>query len=84
MRDIQAIVADLQAALAWKQENKKSRAYIHVPQGNGERIADMVASGMGSWRFIIIQTSIVAVWIVVNLIAVFARDPFVPVDSDSS
>lgn len=33
----------------------------------GQRIADAVASGMGSWRFIIIQTVIVAAWIVSNV-----------------
>jgi uncharacterized membrane protein len=33
----------------------------------GQRVADAVASGMGSWRFIIIQTVIVAAWIVSNV-----------------
>ena len=36
--------------------------------GFGERLADKVSSGMGSWRFIIIQTIIVAVWMVLNVI----------------
>lgn len=32
----------------------------------GQRIADKVASGMGSWRFIIIQTTILLLWAVLN------------------
>ena len=37
--------------------------------GFGQRLADKVANGMGSWRFIIIQTAIVAVWMTLNVIA---------------
>ena len=33
----------------------------------GERLADYVAYGMGSWKFIIIQTIIVCFWILINL-----------------
>jgi uncharacterized membrane protein len=32
----------------------------------GEKVADKVATGMGSWRFIIIQTSILALWAILN------------------
>jgi len=35
----------------------------------GQRIADMVAAGMGSWAFIIIQSILLAVWIVLNVTA---------------
>jgi uncharacterized membrane protein len=35
----------------------------------GQRLADSVAKGMGSWRFIIIQTIIVALWMMLNVIA---------------
>jgi len=35
----------------------------------GQRLADGVAKGMGSWRFIIIQTVIVAVWMILNVVA---------------
>ena len=40
----------------------------------GQRIADRVATGMGSWRFIIIQSVIVVAWIISNvwLLAGFA------------
>lgn len=43
----------------------------------GERLADSVASGMGSWRFIIIQTIFVAVWMVLNVVAFMRHwDPY--------
>ena len=35
----------------------------------GQRIADVVATTMGSWTFIIVQSIILAVWIVLNIIA---------------
>jgi len=43
----------------------------------GQKIADKVAAAMGSWRFIIIQASILAIWIVINTIQLFFK-PFDP------
>jgi len=34
----------------------------------GQRLADSVANGMGSWRFIIWQTVIVIVWMAANVV----------------
>jgi uncharacterized membrane protein len=43
----------------------------------GQRIADIVASNMGSWRFIIIQSCILVVWIALNITAYVERwDPY--------
>ena len=44
----------------------------------GQRIADAVATGMGSWTFIIIQTMFVIVWMTANIIEVVTRrwDPY--------
>ena len=43
----------------------------------GERVADAVASTMGSWRFIIVQSLILAAWIVLNVAAwVQQWDPY--------
>jgi len=39
--------------------------------GFGGKIADLVAKGMGSWRFIIIQTLIVILWMALNMVAFF-------------
>jgi uncharacterized membrane protein len=43
----------------------------------GERMADGVAAVVGSWRFIIIQSIILAFWIVLNLVGWWnAWDPY--------
>ena len=44
-----------------------SRAHIHLPANLGDKVADGVVAGMGSWKFIIIQTCIVILWICANL-----------------
>ncbi|MCY7332798.1 MAG: DUF1003 domain-containing protein [Pseudanabaena sp. CAN_BIN31] len=35
----------------------------------GQRIADVVTSTVGSWRFIIIQSSLLGLWILLNIIS---------------
>ena len=45
----------------WHQKHQQSRTF-------GSRIADSVASGMGSWKFIIIQTILVILWMGLNLV----------------
>jgi uncharacterized membrane protein len=43
----------------------------------GQKIADAVAATMGSWRFIIIQTTILLFWIVLNVTAYVQKwDPY--------
>ncbi len=43
----------------------------------GQRIADVVASTMGSWSFIIIQSTILFFWIVLNITAYIEHwDPY--------
>lgn len=43
----------------------------------GQRIADSVASGMGSWTFIIIQTVFVLLWMAINIIGFMLHwDPY--------
>jgi uncharacterized membrane protein len=43
----------------------------------GQRLADKVANGMGSWRFIIYQTIIVIIWMGLNLaVFIFHWDPY--------
>jgi uncharacterized membrane protein len=43
----------------------------------GQRVADTVAATMGSWSFIIIQSAILIVWIVLNVTAyVYNWDPY--------
>ncbi len=43
----------------------------------GERIADRVAAVMGSWRFIIIQSVLLACWVSLNVVALVKHwDPY--------
>jgi uncharacterized membrane protein len=43
----------------------------------GQKVADSVAANMGSWRFIIIQSVILFLWIVLNVTAWIQRwDPY--------
>lgn len=43
----------------------------------GQRLADSVANGMGSWRFIVLQSIFVALWMLINIIAYFKHwDPY--------
>lgn len=43
----------------------------------GQKMADSIANGMGSWGFIITQTVFVVIWMVLNLVAYTHHwDPF--------
>ncbi len=42
----------------------------------GARVADRVTGFLGSWRFVIIQTVLVTIWIAGNVYLVFHFDPY--------
>jgi len=46
----------------WHRKHTESLSF-------GNRLADAVANGMGSWRFIIIQTILVVLWMTLNILA---------------
>ena len=46
------------------------RASVHEGRTVGQRVADGVARTMGSWRFIIIQSAILAAWVVLNTVGI--------------
>jgi len=52
-----------------KREHKNWHEIHTASLAFGQRLADSVANGMGSWRFIIIQTIIVALWMILNAVA---------------
>jgi uncharacterized membrane protein len=54
-----------------------SRRPIHLPGHLGERAADLVVGGMGSWRFVIFQSCVVLTWIAAN-VWVLDHTPFDP------
>lgn len=41
----------------------------------GERLADTISAGIGSWPFLIVQTAAVAAWMIGNAILFFNFDP---------
>ena len=54
----------------WHEKHSASLSF-------GQRLADSVATGMGSWKFIIIQSLIVVVWMICNVIAFVQHwDPY--------
>ena len=58
-----------------RQARKPSDAVSELT--TGQRVADAVAATMGSWRFIIIQTTILILWIALNITAYVQRwDPY--------
>jgi len=63
----------MQSPLHKKTWHAKHRESLNIAQ----RIADIVANGMGSWTFIITQTIIVIAWMVLNIVAyVHQWDPY--------
>jgi uncharacterized membrane protein len=54
----------------WHDTHKASSTF-------GQKLADRVAGGMGSWRFIIWQSVIVVLWMALNVIALMHHwDPY--------
>lgn len=54
----------------WHDEELDTRTW-------GEKLADQVAAGMGSWKFIIIQSIIVILWMIGNVIGIIQHwDPY--------
>ncbi len=56
------IKKEMQHTKNWHDKHKKTLTF-------GSRLADSVANGMGSWKFIIIQTILVLLWMSLNLLA---------------
>lgn len=49
----------------------------HDARDFGQRAADAVATAIGSWKFIMIQSMIIIVWITINVVAIqFQWDPY--------
>ena len=63
--DEKALLRKLRAA----RRKQRTEGQHMAPLTAGQRIADRVAATMGSWRFIIIQTTILTFWIALNITA---------------
>ena len=60
-----------------RRGQRASRTPRPVQLTVGQRVADAVAAGMGSWRFIIIQSLLLLIWIILNVTAFIQQwDPY--------
>ena len=55
------------ASGATHHKRGRTRVEMNEPLTLGERIADAAAGVVGSWRFIIIQSILVALWVAFNI-----------------
>lgn len=54
----------------WHQTHEEGQSF-------GDKVADAVANGIGSWKFIIWQTIIVIIWMALNVIGIIRHwDPY--------
>lgn len=74
---MQATIAGAAPAEADDELDSPSRVEAHQARSFGERVADAASAAIGSWKFIIIQTVLVIIWVAVNLAGVaFKWDPY--------
>ncbi len=68
--------ADLER-LAYLRSLKPARSNILRASSRGDKIADVVTDIVGSWRFIIIQSCLLTIWIILNIMALIHHwDPY--------
>jgi uncharacterized membrane protein len=60
--------ADLER-LAYLRSLQPARSTILRSSSRGDKIADVVTDIVGSWRFIIIQSCLLTIWIILNVMA---------------
>lgn len=60
------------------QDHRHPVNVVHHQEATfGERLADAIAAGIGSWRFLIIQTVAVLLWVSLNVVGLVNHwDPF--------
>lgn len=59
------------------QERQAKLQGQEIPLSAGQKVADWVATGMGSWPFIIVQSTLLFFWILLNLAAwIHHWDPY--------
>jgi uncharacterized membrane protein len=73
----QALLAELRAVRKSVRARHVENTAAKTDLTMGQKIADWIASNMGSWRFIIIQSTLLFFWVVANVTAwVFHWDPY--------
>ena len=54
----------------WHEKHRETLTF-------GERLADKLALGMGSWTFINVQTLVIIIWVILNLVGfIYHWDPY--------
>lgn len=78
LEEITALSLEDQKLLRDLRKARADRAPADIgPATLGERTADRIATIVGSWRFIIIQSTLLIVWLAVNVLALTqAWDPY--------
>jgi uncharacterized membrane protein len=68
--------ADLER-LAYLRSIQPARSNVLRSSSRGDKIADIVTDIVGSWRFIIIQSCLLTIWIILNIMAWIGHwDPY--------
>lgn len=71
------LTAEEKAQLLRLRAEKPARSKKPLERDTGQRVADWVAATVGSWRFIIIQSVLLVIWIVLNVTGyVLQWDPY--------
>jgi uncharacterized membrane protein len=83
-----SLTRDARTTLLLKKQRSKEAPHQHAVNivhhdeaSFGERLADRIASGIGSWTFLIVQSAVVAIWVAYNLYFAarwFRHQPFDP------
>jgi uncharacterized membrane protein len=67
---LKSVASKSKATKTWLDKHRETLT-------NGQRIADAVAKGMGSWKFIIWQSLFVIAWMIANIIGIIRQwDPY--------
>ena len=77
MREAEVVL--LRELREFRQSLRKEPEHHHliVDLTVGQRVADRVAAVMGSWKFIIIQSVILTIWVILNVVAwIRVWDPY--------
>ena len=77
MASLEAMLTKDESELRDALNGRLTRSEVQEPRTFSQRVADGAAAGIGSWAFIIIQTILVAAWVLVNILAFrFKWDPY--------
>ncbi len=69
-------VQDLLNQLRKRAKERPTPTDVTTPQSWGDKAADAIATVVGSWRFIAIQSALLLAWIVFNAVSSSRVDPY--------